>query len=198
MKKFILASASPRRKELLEQIGLDFDILVSDADEEQIEKNLPINIYVEELALLKGAAAAESLRKLGAKNNIIISADTVVVYKDKILGKPKDKNDAFKMLEMLSGNEHEVYTGISIMRLSDGFTVADFVKTTVKFNDLTSEKINNYINTGEPMDKAGAYGIQGLGVMLVDKIDGDYSNVVGLPLSKVVKMLENDFGEKIL
>lgn len=188
MSKIILASASPRRRELLEQIGVDFGVFVTDADESKIDKNLPVNLYVEEVAMAKAAAACSS-----AENKIIISADTVVYHDGKILGKPKDESDAFKMLSSLSGNMHEVYTGICIMRSSDGFAVADYEKTEVYFNSLTEDEINNYIRSKEPMDKAGAYGIQGLGALLVNRINGDYFNVVGLPLSKLAEMLRKEF-----
>ena len=188
MSKIILASASPRRRELLEQIGVDFGVFVTDADESKIDKNLPVNLYVEEVAMAKAAAACSS-----AENKIIISADTVVYHDGKILGKPKDESDAFKMLSSLSGNMHEVYTGICIMRSSDGFAVADYEKTEVYFNSLTEDEINNDIRSKEPMDKAGAYGIQGLGALLVNRINGDYFNVVGLPLSKLAEMLRKEF-----
>lgn len=193
MKKYILASASPRRKELLEQIGMKFDIIVSDADENIISKDMPPNLYVEELAMLKASSTIEYLRKNHYGNCIVISADTIVTLDGKILGKPKDEKDAFEMLRTLSGKSHEVYTGICIMRSDNGFSVADFEKTVVHFNQLTDEKIKWYINTGEPMDKAGAYGIQGQGAILINKINGDYFNVVGLPLAKLVKILENEF-----
>lgn len=194
MKKIVLASASPRRKELLEQIGLDFGIFVSDTDESKTDNALPVNLYTEELAMKKAAAVASSLDG----NRIIIAADTVVYYDGKIMGKPKNEEEAFKMLSSLSGNMHEVYTGICVMRTSDGFAVADFEKTEVYFNTLTDEKIRRYIASGEPSDKAGAYGIQGKGASLVRKINGDYSNVVGLPLSKLVKILEDEFDVSVL
>ncbi len=197
MKEYVLASASPRRRELLEQIGMDFDIVVSDADESGADKTLPVGMYVQELAMLKGAAAAKFLRERGRKKAIVISADTVVAADGKILGKPKDEEEAFAMLSALSGREHEVYTGICVMRLLDGFSVADSVKTSVWFNELSEDKIRRYIKSGEPMDKAGAYGIQGKGAVLVKQIDGDYFNVVGLPLSRLAQILENDFEKTV-
>lgn len=198
MKKYILASASPRRKELLEQIGLDFDIVVSNADEDIIKKDMNVSLYVQELALIKANAVAKTLYQRGEKNKLIISADTIVVSDGEILGKPKNEDDAFLMLSKLSGKEHEVYTGFSIMRTKDMFTVANYEKTIVKFFDLEPEKIREYIALGEPMDKAGAYAIQGLGAIFVEKIDGDYQNVVGLPVGKLVRVLEEEFGEKII
>lgn len=196
MDKYILASASPRRRELLEQIGLKFRIFVTNADESKIDKNLPVNLYVEELAMAKAAAAAKVLNN--EKDAIIIAADTVVYFNNKIMGKPKDEKEAFDMIESLSGNMHEVFTGICVMRISDGFSTAGCERTEVYFNELSPEKIQRYIDTGEPMDKAGAYGIQGVGALLVEKIIGDYFNVVGLPLSKLSKILENDFGKKLI
>ena len=199
MKKYILASASPRRRELLEQIGLDFDVFVSNADENTIAgDSMQINLYVEELALLKAADTASALRKQNERNHIIIAADTVVSCGGEILGKPKNEKDAYEMLKKLSGRKHEVYTGFCAMRLSDGFSAADFERTEVFFKELNSKKIWRYIETKEPMDKAGAYGIQGLGALFVEKINGDYFNVVGLPISKLAQLLEREFGEEIL
>lgn len=195
MEKFILASASPRRRELLEQIGVAFDVFVSDAEEERADKSLPPYLYVEELATIKAAAAASAVKK---KSGIIIAADTVVYHNGKILGKPKSEAEAFKTLSALSGNMHEVYTGICVMRMSDGFSVADFDKTEVYFKKLTEERIKSYIGTKEPLDKAGAYGIQGKGALLTERINGDYSNVVGLPLSKLAGVLEKEFGINLL
>lgn len=197
LKNFILASGSPRRKELLELMGLDFEVVVSDADESMISKeNVPVNVYVQELAIIKAAAAAKYVLK--NKNAIIISADTVVVLDGEILGKPKDKEDAFSMLAHLAGRSHEVYTGYCVMRVKDGYTVCNSVKTSVKFKDISGVTIKNYIESGEPMDKAGAYGIQGKGAMLIEKIDGDYQNVVGLPVSALADTLEKEFDIKVI
>lgn len=197
MHKIILASQSPRRRELLEAIGMNFDVIVSEVDETSISKeNIPVGIYVQELALMKAAAVAKKVLK--DKEAIIISADTIVTLNGKILGKPKDENDAFKMLFMLSGREHEVYTGYCVMRIKDGYTICNNVKTIVSFKQLTEEKIKRYIKTGEPMDKAGAYGIQGIGGVLIDKIDGDYTNVVGIPISALADTLENEFDINII
>lgn len=197
MNKFILASQSPRRKELLETIGLDFEVIVSDADESTVSKdNVPVGVYVQELALIKAAAVAKKVLK--DKDVLIISADTIVTLDGTVLGKPKDEDDAFRMLSALSGREHEVYTGYCIMRIKDGYTVCNNVKTAVHFKDISENKIRSYIKTGEPMDKAGAYGIQGLGGILIEKIDGDYANVVGLPVSALADTLEKDFKISIL
>ena len=191
MSEIILASASPRRKELLANMGLDFSVVVSDADESAIDSDVPSGIYVQELALIKAAAVAQKVLK--NKNAIIIAADTVVVNNSEILGKPRDENHARQMLSSLSGKTHQVYTGVCVMRICDAYTVCKDVCTDVTFKTLTDEKINRYVNSGEPMDKAGAYGIQGLGAMLVEKINGDYFNVVGLPVSTLAEILETDF-----
>ena len=190
---FILASGSPRRKELLELMGLEFKVIVSQADEDSVSKDLKPELYVQELALLKASATAKEV--LRNKNAVIISADTIVTLDGQILGKPKD---AFNMLSKLSGREHEVYTGYCVMRISDGKAVCGKVRTKVKFKDLSDDKIRGYINSGEPMDKAGAYGIQGLGSLLIEKIDGDYFNVVGLPISALADTLEDEFDIKLL
>lgn len=193
---FILASASPRRKELLKVMGLDFEVVVSQADESSVSTDIPVSLYVQELALLKASATAKKVLK--DKNTVIISADTIVTLDGKILGKPTDKADAGRMLAKLGGRTHEVYTGYCVMRISDAKTVCSSVKTEVTFKALNDEKIQSYINSGEPMDKAGAYGIQGLGSMLIDGISGDYFNVVGLPVSALADTLENEFDIKVL
>ncbi len=196
MSEFILASASPRRKEIMTLTGLDFSVLAPDADEGSVDRNIPAGLYVQELALLKAAAAAKVL--LNNKKAVVISADTIVTLDGEILGKPKDEEDARKTLRALSGRTHEVYTGYCVMRVSDGKTVCQSVKTEVAFKELTDEKIDAYIKTGEPMDKAGAYGIQGIGSMLVSGVNGDYLNVVGLPLSALSDTLETEFDTKII
>ena len=182
---------------LLSGIGLKYDIIDADADESSVSKEgIEPNIYVQELALLKAAAAAKKLDK--KKNAIIISADTVVVLDGKILGKPKDEGDAFSMLSSLSGRTHDVYTGYCIMRPEDGTAVCKSVRTAVTFKTLSEDKIRRYIATDEPMDKAGAYGIQDKGAALVEKIDGDYFNVVGLPVSALADTMEKEFNINIL
>lgn len=196
MTEFVLASASPRRKELLEKMGLQFSIVVSEADESTVSRDIPVNLYVQELALLKASATAKML--LRNKKALIIAADTIVTLDGEILGKPDGEDDAKKMLSSLSGRTHEVYTGYCIMRISDGKTVCNSVKTEVKFKTLTEQKIRSYIESGEPMDKAGAYGIQGLGSMLIEKINGDYFNVVGLPVSALADTLEKEFDIEIM
>ena len=196
MTEFVLASASPRRKELLEKMGLQFSVVVSQADESTVSRDIPVNLYVQELALLKASATAKTL--LRNKKALIIAADTIVTLDGEILGKPDGEDGAKKMLSSLSGRTHEVYTGYCVMRISDGKTVCNSVKTEVKFKTLTEQKIRSYIESGEPMDKAGAYGIQGLGSMLIEKINGDYFNVVGLPVSALADTLEKEFDIEIM
>lgn len=188
MAEFVLASASPRRREILQIINLNFEIIKSDVDESVADSSVAPDLYVQELALLKGADVAKRLKK-----EIVISADTIVCLDGKILGKPKNEEDAFNMLKALSGREHTVYTGVCIMRASDAFTVCKTCATKVKFAQIDDRKIKAYIATGEPMDKAGAYAVQGLAAAFIEKIDGDYFNVVGLPLKTTVDILEKDF-----
>ena len=189
MEKLVLASGSPRRREILENIGLDFSIAVCAADEDRVDKSIPVNLYVQELALLKAGEAA----KLDTGDALIISADTVVYSDGEIMGKPKDAEDAKRMLKALSGKTHSVFTGICVTRKRDLFSVCKSIETKVVFKDLTDDLIDGYVATGEPMDKAGAYGIQGKGCVLVEEICGDYFNVVGLPVSALCEVLKNEF-----
>lgn len=189
MKNIILASGSPRRKELMTLAGLDFEIKVADVDETLPEGIAPFDA-VKMLSLKKAKAVADEYT-----DKIVIGADTVVAFDGKILGKPTDKNDAFEMLRMLSGQPHKVYTGVAII-CND--TICNFYEETdVEFYPLTDDEIISYINTGEPMDKAGAYGIQGKGCVLVKRINGDYSNVVGLPIARLSRELKNYGGNFI-
>ncbi len=193
---FVLASGSPRRRELMNIISAEYETVAPDVDESVISDKTPSGVYVQELALLKAAAAAK--RYVKKRNTIIIAADTIVTVDGRILGKPLDFKDARNTLIMLSGRTHEVYTGFCIMRMSDAFTVCSRVKTEVTFGDLTTEKIDAYIKTGEPMDKAGSYGIQGLGSLFVKEIKGDYFNVVGFPVFEIAQVLEKEFNINIL
>ena len=178
MKK-ILASASPRRKELLSLAGIEYDVIVSECEEILPEKILP-----HEAVMLLAKQKAEDVFSRNS-DCMVIAADTVVALEDKILGKPKDEDDAFNMLSSLSGRQHTVYTGVCIMTKDK--TDCFFVGTDVEFYSLTEKEIREYIATKEPMDKAGAYGIQGKGFVLVKGIHGDYFNVVGLPLAETVR-----------
>lgn len=198
MNKIVLASASPRRQEILKNIGLEFYVAVPDVDESGVAYAGDAGLYVQELALLKAAAAAKKLDIKKNKDTLIISADTVVISGGEILGKPKDEADAKRMLKSLSGKAHSVMTGICIFRMSDGFSVCDAVKTDVVFKNLSDNMIESYVVTKEPMDKAGSYGIQGKGAVLVEKIDGDYFNVVGLPVSRLFDILTDEFGINVL
>ncbi len=194
---YILASASPRRRELMNIISDKFEAAVSDADESAINPTgVPPSIYVQQLALLKAASTAKKFLK--NKKAIIIAADTIVVLDSKIIGKPKDEADAEKILASLSGREHEVYTGYCIMRIRDAKTTCSSVRTKVKFRGLSDDMIKAYIKTGEPMDKAGAYGIQAKGALLVESIEGDYFNVVGFPVSEIAKTLRNEFDAAVM
>ena len=179
----ILASNSPRRRELLGQMGIKgFKVAAPDVDE-TVEGNLHPAQIVEELSLRKAKAAA-------VKNDgdgLIIAADTVVALEGAVLGKPRDERDAFSMLSALSGNRHDVYTGVTVML--GGRVVTEHERTSVTFRDVEPEEIRAYIATGEPMDKAGAYGIQGRGALLVSGIQGDYCNVVGLPVYRLGRIL---------
>lgn len=180
MRPIILASKSPRRKELLSLITENFVIKSAEVDE-----NLPKGIQPDKAVEYLSKIKAEPFRN---DEDIIIGADTVVSIDGVILGKPKDRSNAFKMLKMLSGKYHSVFTGVTIIKPDSTKTFS--VETRVKFFDLTDREINDYLDTGEPFDKAGAYGIQGKGSLLVEKIDGDYFNVVGLPVSTLNKYLK--------
>ena len=204
MKQIILASASPRRKELLEQIGLEFEIVPAKG-EEVITKTAPEEVVM----ALSGQKAREvaGLVSLYTKTHsdimtpqdmLIIGADTVVAAKNgqgetEILGKPKDEADAYRMLSMLSGNTHSVYTGVTLVFLDKSGRAGEhcfYEKTDVTMRQMSDLEIHRYIETGEPMDKAGAYGIQGKCAIYIEKIDGDYNNVVGLPVSAIYYELQ--------
>lgn len=200
MGQIILASASPRRKELLEQIGLQFDICPAKG-EEIITKTIPHEV-VQELASQKAKEVAAMVKLyedtheelMTPQDIMVIGADTIVAYENEILGKPKDEEDAFRMLSMLSGNTHSVYTGVSIVLLAASGKVGEitfYEKTDVRMREMNEAEIRRYIETGEPMDKAGAYGIQGKCAIYIDKIDGDYNNVVGLPIAAIYRELKN-------
>lgn len=189
MKKIILASSSPRRCALLNQMGIKFDLIPSDIDEDNF-KNLKGVDLVKTLALEK---AKNIFKKIDKKeNNIcIIGCDTIVSINDIILGKPKDKEDAINMLLLLNGNMHTVFTGLSLIGLKDGiyFEETIYSSSNVYFSKFSKNELLEYVNTLEPMDKAGAYGIQGKGGFLVSKIDGDFYSIMGLPINKLYNML---------
>lgn len=182
MRNIILASASPRRKELLEKAGISFSVVPS-SEEEIISSIVPEEI-VKELSFQK----AQSVAKKIGKDGVIIGADTIVAYGDSALGKPLDEEDAVQTLLKLQGNTHQVYTGVTVLEGSAGkwrqFTFAE--RTDVTFYPVTEQEIRDYVKSGEPMDKAGSYGIQGAFSIHVKGICGDYSNVVGLPVARLL------------
>ena len=191
--QIVLASGSPRRREILEQIGLPFTVIPSQA-EEDMSREISPSLAVQSLSLLKAADVAKSQ----PENALIIGADTVVVFEDEILTKPKDVEDAKAMLRRLSGNCHSVLTGLTVLRRWDGKSISVTEETKVYFKKLSEQEIESYVSTKEPLDKAGSYGVQGLGGLFVEKIDGDYYNVVGLPLSKLGKILQEEFEIEII
>ena len=193
-KKIILASASPRRRELMEQAGYEFEIQVSHK-EETYTSTEPEEI-VKELALLKAKDVAEQNE---AKNLIVIGADTVVAYGGAILGKPKSEEEAFQMINAFQGDKHQVYTGVAILDydVEGNETVVNHaVQTDVYVNPMTEEEIWRYIHSDHVMDKAGSYGIQSGFAIHIEKIEGDYFNVVGLPISYVYEVLKGMESEK--
>lgn len=203
MEKIILASSSPRRRELMAQAGFAFEVLVSEADE-TIETETPGEM-VEVLSERKAATVAEEIKKQGfaEESVLLVGADTMVAIDGKKLGKPKDEKGAEEMLEELSGRTHQVYTGVTLIRLrkAENGSILQESRTfsegtDVSFYPLTKEEIRSYIATGEPMDKAGAYGIQGKAAVFVKEIKGDYNNVVGLPIARLYQELKNWSGAK--
>lgn len=185
----ILASASPRRRELLEMMGLEFQVIP--AKEELKAQGLAPDEAVAHIALGKALEVAAKCEK----DDIVIAADTLVCVDGELLGKPKNREEAYNMLKMLSGREHQVYTGIAVS--AGGRNMACAEKTGVRFCHMSDDDIWSYIDTNEPMDKAGAYGIQGKGAVFIEGISGDYFNVMGLPLHRLHLMLR-DFGCPVL
>jgi septum formation protein len=182
-----LASGSPRRRELLTQIGIPFDRISGDVDETPLPGE-GAHAYVERLAREKAAAGIATMRTTGLSPRLVLAADTTVALDDHILGKPANAEDACAMLGRLSGRTHEVLTGVAI---SDGVRVETAVSiSTVVFRDLPPGEIRAYVATGEPMDKAGSYGAQGIGAVLIRELRGSFSGVVGLPLTEVLALLQ--------
>jgi septum formation protein len=181
----ILASASPRRRELMTQAGLEFTVEPADIDETALP-NEPAAAYVERLAIEK-AQAVYRLHASSSEAPVVLAADTCVVLDDLLLGKPATGSEAIRMLTLLSGRTHAVMTGIAAV--SSLRTVADVEITQVTFNLITETEIEDYVRSGEPLDKAGAYAIQGFAARWIPRIEGDYSNVVGLPIARVVRLL---------
>jgi len=191
MKEVILASASPRRKELLEKIGLRFKVEPSNYAE-ALPSGLAPHELAQKISLEKAKVVAGK-----HKNAIVIAADTLGVIDSQILGKPHTEKEARKMLATISGKSHSVITGFSIIDAGTGKTISRSVETKVYIRKLTPAEIDAYVKSKEPLDKAGAYAIQGLGAVLVEKIEGDYFNVIGLPLSALAEVLK-EFGVNIL
>jgi len=178
--ELILASQSQRRRELFQLIGLDFSVIVSDADED-----IPLTTpgeFVEQLALRKAEAV-----KRGRRNCCVVGADTIVWLDEKVIGKPRDREDAYRILRTLSGRTHTVYTGVAV--LTDESIQLCHDTTQVTFEELSDHDIWAYIDSGEPMDKAGAYGIQGLAAVFVKRVEGCYFTIIGMPMHKLHKML---------
>ena len=185
--KVILASASPRRKVILQNTKLNFDIQKSDIEEVILENESPEDMVVR-LAYEKAFDVAKR-----NTDRLVIGADTIVALDNEVLGKPKDQNEAYQMIKRLSNKTHKVITGISLINLKENKIIKDYVVSFVTFKDLSEDSIKDYINTNESLDKAGAYGIQGYGALLVKNIQGDYFNIVGLPISRLSDLLKNHF-----
>ena len=186
-KKLILASKSPRRKLLLENLGFEFEVIKSDYKEEKIDNHSDYASYVQELAKHKAVDVSNKIED----DSIIIAADTIVVLDNNILHKPKDREDAYKILNTLSNRTHEVYTGICLIDKNAEKQISDFQRTKVSFRELSDQEIKAYIDTDSPMDKAGAYGIQDdFGAVFVSHIEGCYYNIVGLPLELLYRMFK--------
>lgn len=189
----VLASKSKRRQKILQNLGINFKSFSVDTDEKNVP-SLPPDELVTGLAVRKLNAVSE--QKNYDDQTLVICADTIVYYDGLIMGKPESAADAFNTLTMLSGNWHEVYTGVAL-RIGDKLSV-DYEVTRVKFRELSIDEIEKYVDSGEPMDKAGAYGIQDTAGIFVEAIEGDFFNVVGLPVCKMGQMIKNDFGLNII
>lgn len=181
--KLILASASPRRRQLLAGLGLPFEAIAVELDEQGVNEPTPDRL-VRRLAVEKAERVARQ-----RPDAIVIGADTVVVHGGEVLGKPRDASDAVTMLRRLSGQTHHVYTGVAVVCQAEGRELVEHEVTAVTFGELTPRAIERYVASGEPLDKAGAYGIQGVGATLVRRVEGCYFNVVGLPLYRLARML---------
>lgn len=191
MAKIVLASASPRRQELLRRVGVeDFDVRVP-----EVEETFPEGLTPPEVVSYISREKAEAAAALCAPEEIVITADTMVFLDGQRLGKPRDESDALRMLTALQGRRHTVCTGVTVRRGDRSLTEAE--SSDVCFRPASREELLAYIRTGEPMDKAGAYGIQGRGALLVERLDGDFFNVMGLPLLRLSRMLER-FGVRLL
>ena len=191
MKRIILASASPRRKALLEQIGLKFTVDTQAQEDTELAGREPHQL-AREISLKKAESVASHY-----PDSIIIAADTIGVIEGRIIGKPHSESEASAMLALLIGKSHTVITGFTVLDTLTRKAVSRSVETTVHMRRITASEIKAYVQTGEPLDKAGSYAIQGLGAVLVEKIEGDYSNVMGLPLSALAEVLK-EFGVNVV
>ncbi len=191
MQKLILASASPRREKILNKLNLKFTVVPSKIDE-SIYDHLPPEEMVKELSLLKAKEVSNLV-----EDTLIIAADTIIVNNGKIMGKPQNNKDAIKMLKELRNGKHTVLTGVAVTSIPEGKKLTVIDKTDVYMSDISDEEINKYVATGEPMGKSGSYAVQGLGSIFVERIEGSYYTVMGLPIHKLAKML-NDFSIDIL
>lgn len=191
MKKIILASNSPRRHELINLIGIPHEVIPCKKKEKELDATKTIEEVLLEVAYQKILCVEASLSEEKRSNSLIIGADTTVVLRGEIIGKPEDKEEAKIMLKKILGNIHEVYTGICILDTSTQRVVSGVEKTLVSMIALPDEKIANYVENEYVIDKAGGYAIQGIGAALIDRIEGCFYNVMGLPLSRLVRMLES-------
>lgn len=182
--RFVLASGSPRRRELLAGIGLPFEVMVSDLEEKR-EDDEAVDAYVRRLAVDKAEAVASRV-----PDAWVLAADTVVYLDGEVLEKPLSRGDAVRMLSAIAGREHIVFTGVALRHVARDYSDTSVTASKVRMIGLSDREIAWYVDTGEPMDKAGAYAIQGIGAMFIESVDGNYSNVVGLPLSEVFAMLK--------
>ena len=191
MHELILASQSPRRRHILMERGFVFRCIPIEVSEIP-DKNLNVMDQISDLARQKGEAAIESLKSLKSQDILVLAADTVVLLDGEILGKPKNWQDACEVLGRMSGREHQVVTGYCLWDLSRDCPILGHEISHVEFRNLTKEEIIEYVNTGEPMDKAGSYGIQGEGKRLVKKYSGSFNNIVGLPIEKIEKVMQEN------
>lgn len=189
--KIVLASASPRRKRLLEELGLKFDVVPSNAKESKDLSKMPVEQLVQKNALMKAKTVAGEFQ-----DTLVIGCDTDIFFKGRLIGKPENAEDAKRILREFSNEWHSIVSGIAIINTETGKETTDFEKTRVKVKKLSEKEIAEYVGTGEPLDKAGAYGIQGKGRFLIERFEGSYSNIVGLPLEKLVGRLK-EFGIRI-
>ena len=180
--KLVLASRSPRRAEILNAVGWPFEMVAANIDESRFESEAAVP-YVRRLAQTKAETVAKSL-----SSGLVLGADTVVLVDEEILGQPSDSEDARRMLKLLSGRWHEVLTAVALLRAGGSRSVVDHEKTRVRFSEMSVTEIDWYVATGEPMDKAGAYGAQGSAALFIEEIQGDYFNIVGLPVRLAYKL----------